>query len=216
MSMQNQIYTEAARMTKPTKAVAYATVRKMIEEMQDAGNVEQYHLATLAAFFLPPTPAKPKDTFAWIAKAVAGKNDIRDYLRYVRVQDGLACATDGHRLHRGAVTLADGWYDTQGNAIEDPGYTFPDVERVIPKGREPHAIDVSELAYTTLDNGTLVADFPDDGPRVNKKLLFDALSLLPRNMTTFTAEYDDNVSAILIPINGQVAVIMPMRKGGIN
>ncbi|MNC36452.1 DNA polymerase III subunit beta [compost metagenome] len=92
----------------------------------------------MLALLKPPAVAA-KTVAAWVAKAAA-KKDIRKYLNYVYVNEGVMVATDGHRLHLAPSDLAPGLYDPKsmvkmfGLDYEASGHPgkFPDYRRIIP------------------------------------------------------------------------------------
>lgn len=56
-------------------------------------------IEALYKYFLPTPPKKAKTAAQWVAKAVADKKDVREYLRYVYSDGEHLVATDGHRIH---------------------------------------------------------------------------------------------------------------------
>jgi len=85
-------------------------------------------------YFLPALPKIAKTNFEWVAKAAA-KNHVREAMNYVHVANGVAEATDGHRLHRAPVDLPDGFYDPKGEMpVDGEHLSFPDTTRIWPSG----------------------------------------------------------------------------------
>lgn len=95
-----------------------------------------HEIDSLINFFAPKASSSPKTAFQWVALAVSVA-DIRQYLQFVRVSNGVMYATDGHRLHwANAADLLDGYYDAKTQLQVPDDFIrgrFPDVRRVIPK-----------------------------------------------------------------------------------
>ena len=127
----NTIATAANQRGKPTKANAFQSLRTLIENPDE--NRQADALADLYAFFMPPAPRTPKTNFDWLASAIAGKNELRAYLRMIRADGDRTFATNGHMLFvDNSDKRAAGYYDTAGNSIEDSA-AYPDIDRVIPE-----------------------------------------------------------------------------------
>lgn len=106
--------------------------KKLIEMKQTGGHLTEFELDAFINYFAPAVPKTPKTAFEWVAKAVA-ESDIRKYLNFVFVQDGVAVATDGARVHFANVDMPNGYYDAKtGLAVEDKG-RYPDWRRIIPR-----------------------------------------------------------------------------------
>lgn len=93
---------------KPTRAKAYALI---LEIKRGEKKLEEEDIDALIRFFAPAIPKQAKTVEQWVSKAVAGKNEPRVSLKYMLVEDGVAYATDGHRAHKGATYLTNGYYD---------------------------------------------------------------------------------------------------------
>lgn len=118
--------TLALDIKKPKKAEAQA----IIEGLYNGNTLSSEDMAKLYKYFMPAKPRKPKTVFDWVYSAVS-KEKIRPYLHHVWSDGQTAVATDGHRLHKAALGLPEGFYDQQGNKL-DIDFTFPNWQRVIP------------------------------------------------------------------------------------
>lgn len=84
---------------------------KLLMRVKKTGNaLTPTELDGLLAYFAPPKSKVSKEPLAWAAKAVNPK-DPREALRYVMVKNSTAYGTDGLRIHKATVDLADGFYD---------------------------------------------------------------------------------------------------------
>lgn len=116
---------------KPNKKGAFSIVYTARAEGKD---LTREQLDRLINYFAPLRPAMPKTADEWVAKACATAKEVRYYLRYVHVMDGVAYGTDGNRLHWSPTELADGFYDPATLLPCDIDTKFPDCSRVIPAG----------------------------------------------------------------------------------
>ena len=125
----NDIANFANNLDKVTKVEIFDQLRSLIELSTDEKCT--LALATLYKGMQPPMPAKPKNSFQWVAKAMA-KKDVRYYLNYVYIDDEYVVATDGHRLHLtpNNELIAHAYYDRNENKI-DIDEKFANYKRVI-------------------------------------------------------------------------------------
>jgi hypothetical protein len=114
---------------KLSRADTFAMILDTLTEGREF-NEREKHL--LLNYFAPPRSAQPKTPLQWVAKACAGKKEVRYYLQYVHVESGVAYASDGHRLHWCDTELSDGYYDCATLLSCDVDGRYPDVKRVIP------------------------------------------------------------------------------------
>lgn len=115
---------------KPTRKEAFDLACKA-----KSHHLTESEIDSLINYFAPSVPSSPKTAFQWVARAVA-INDIRQYLQFVHVSDGVMYATDGHRLHWANTDLANGYYDAKTGARVDDKFvrgSYPDVRRAMPK-----------------------------------------------------------------------------------
>lgn len=125
------------------KAEAFAVV----QSMRNGETPSDLDLDRLYLYFAPAAPRNNLSVEQWIAKAVP-KNDIRHYLNFIHVKDGVMYGTDGHRLHWGVTDKADGFYCPKTfEPVEFDG-KYPDVGRVIEsywglEGKEQSEINVT-------------------------------------------------------------------------
>lgn len=119
-----------SRTKKPTRKEAFDLACKA-----KTHHLTESEIDSLINYLATSVPSRPKTTFQWVARAVA-INDIRQYLQFVHVSDGIMYATDGNRLHWADTDLANGYYDAKTGARVDDKFVrgnYPDVRRVIPK-----------------------------------------------------------------------------------
>lgn len=82
---------------------------KLITSLKEGKTLTVEEVDSLLLYFHPPKNKVAKTAMEWVSLAVA-INDVRFYLNYVYVHDGIATGTDGHRLHRAKVDLPNGYY----------------------------------------------------------------------------------------------------------
>lgn len=211
----------ATRAFARKKKVTKARAMEIIERMQaTTGDVEG--LSELYSYFKPTTPSKPKTDQQWAAKAI-GKNDVRNALNRLQVEDGQMVACDGHRVHVCTTDLPNGAYDNQFNLIDDAyAGKFPDWKRVIPSDRDrPGKISLESVVikerHTAIPGYTknsiikghfLDLQFGEVVIRFNGEYWNDAVC-----MFTGKAEvrYNGDNDSILITEAGKRAVVMPIR-----
>jgi len=137
---------------------------------------------SLLRYFAPALPKRAKTAEQWVAKAV-NPNDGRDYLRYVYVSNGVACGSDGHRVHRCRTTWPDGYYDPKTQLLADfkPGDVgFPEVDRFFYREGKGPVCGLENLETGILTVGTGKGGAPieykrvPEGVAVNRKYLMDA------------------------------------------
>ncbi len=149
---------ELKSLTKPkmSRAEAYEHVEALFREAQrnvaaldvnatyDAkydAKLQRDQLQRLLMYFAPAVPAKAKDKFSYLARFVAVK-DVRYFLQYIFVNDGIAYASDGHIAARVEIDLPDGWYEPKtGARIEDSEigtmrYPWESMNRIIDDARK--------------------------------------------------------------------------------
>lgn len=112
---------------RATKKIAY----EMAIKLKQGEVLSDNELDSLLLYFAPSAPKVAKTAIEWVAKAVA-TNDIRYYLNFIRVQDGYAYGTDGHRIHRAVSDLPTGFYCPKTLAlVDDVDGTYPRVGQVM-------------------------------------------------------------------------------------
>lgn len=92
-------------------------------------SVDADTLKRLAVTFAPSPPAKPKDAFDFVRRAVS-TDEARYNLTYVRATGSEIMATDAHRLHRAPSDLPEGFYCPKTGAKVDDDVEFPGIEKV--------------------------------------------------------------------------------------
>ena len=119
--------------TRPaSRAEAYSLLMRL---KTGGASLTPTELDRMILYYAPGIPARAPTAEQWVAKACStNRDDPRDYLRTMRVKDGIAAATDGHRMHRAATKLPDGHYDpTTMLPVEvDSDTKYPDVSRIVP------------------------------------------------------------------------------------
>tara|TARA_R110000744_G_scaffold380326_3_gene500740 strand:- start:8184 stop:8828 length:645 start_codon:yes stop_codon:yes gene_type:complete len=209
----------ATRAFARKKKVTKARAMEIIERLQaTTGDVEG--LSELYSYFKPTSPSKPKTDQQWVSKAI-GKNDVRNALNRLQVEDGQMIGCDGHRVHVCNTELPNGAYDNQFNLIDDAyAGKFPDWKRVIPSNR-PGKISLD--AVVIKERHTAIPGYADGSVikghfldlqlgetliRLNGEYWNDATC-----MFTGKAEvrYGTNNDSILINEDGKRAVVMPIR-----
>jgi len=127
----NKLATQANKMNSMNGAAIMELLPELVEKL--GGDVDAIKtIAPLYKKFMPRLPAKPKNSFQWVSKAVC-KKDARQYLKYVYCTGDDIVATDGHRLHvaKNDYELKKGYfYDANMNSIGNDIGTFPDYERL--------------------------------------------------------------------------------------
>lgn len=114
---------------KPSRKEAFALVCKA-----KSHHLTDSEIDSLINYFAPSVPTTPKTAFQWVARAASEGKDIRTYLWFVYVENGVMAATDGNRLHWANTDLADGYYDPKtGLKVKNPNMgKFPEWRRVVP------------------------------------------------------------------------------------
>lgn len=114
---------------KPRKSEAYNTIYNARKEGRQ---LEPIELDMLLNYFAPARSKNPKTPEEWVATA-CGKKDVRYYLNYLYVVDGVAYGTDGHRVHWCETEFEAGYYDPAMLLLTECDGRYPDVKRVIPE-----------------------------------------------------------------------------------
>jgi DNA polymerase III sliding clamp (beta) subunit (PCNA family) len=215
----NEIANYAKNQKKLNKANQWADYKRLIENLdtpQHEDPLLEAILINMYNHFQPAIPAKPKTPQQWLAKAMAGKNDVRHYLQYIYA-DGLdLVATDGHRLHiYTANTLPDGFYNKNIFKINQDA-KYPDYKRVLPNSsRVRH--QSRKLTKSFLLSGEVKLHTGKDEAInvigdvwVKKQYLVDALSFWDASETV-EINYAGAMDSITISANDCLAVVMPIR-----
>lgn len=203
---------DAHQIQKPTRKQAYAMLRLLAEENPTVTTMSRQELAQLLAYFNPPLPRVAKTPFEWVAKAVAGKKDVRHYLQYLNVNArGHLWASNGHRAHVWRnCGLKPGYYLPTGERVseDDVGAEFPDISKAIAKRRDPQTpvylneVKVHHSSIPSVDLTEKVC--------CNLKYIRDAANGANRVECAFGGKHD--TIAVAGPFGGTTAYIMPMRK----
>jgi len=126
MPTLNDVATLAFEQGKTSRRDAWEALQRMISRSSALDSAAHSDLAALYSFFTPPKPKQPKNDFDWVARAAARPKCIRPYLQLLYARNGVLYATDGYRLHYAPTTLADGYYDTNGQSVACSD-KYPDV-----------------------------------------------------------------------------------------
>lgn len=132
---------------KPSRAEAYALVLDMKTGRRE---LEDYDVDALLRFFAPALPKRAKTAEQWVAKAAADQYELRKPLQYIRVEDGIAYASNGHRAHRCKTTWADGYYCPKTFLPVDFDERPIDIKRVFLDRRHCEEFTIEGLEYGAL------------------------------------------------------------------
>jgi len=116
---------------KPNKNAAFdilIKIKKIIRQDTEMGVIGESDLDSLINYFTPTIPKIPKTAEQWVAKA-CGTKDVRYYLNYLYVENGVAYGTDGHRMHWCDTKFDDGFYDPKTLLPTECDGKYPDVSR---------------------------------------------------------------------------------------
>jgi len=201
---RNDIITRAANIDKPKKVEAFESLNRIITET-DAPAVDD--LARLYAYFLPKPPARAKTPMQWVAKAVAGKSDVRVCLQHMYSNGEYLVASDGHRLHGITTTLPAGYYDIAGNQITISD-EYPDWCRILPEESCNIGTTIETLATERVADYVVVNLIEDIW--VNLRYLQAIANGAP---TVTVTAYADTHQPVRVagPFPGSFAVIMPVN-----
>lgn len=177
-------------------------------------------------YFMPgKAPAKKAgtDPWAWLALATNPK-DAREYLRFIHVKDGVASATDGHRLHQVRIDVPDGLYCPRTFTLVYPlGWHnyYLDVTRVIPNPETMESVTLARVQTSARDvaHGVTVVDLvaedtTPDGRRVcSVNVDYWAHATVPARGAGMV-HYRGDRDAVRVDLPtwpGALAVVMPIR-----
>ena len=107
--------------------------KKLLDLKSGERTLNDYDLDALINYFSPSVPKKPKDAFDWVAKAVADDRDVRFYLRYVYVEDGVMVGCSGARLHTSKTDLPNGFYHPESRLRVEVDAKYPQWQRILKK-----------------------------------------------------------------------------------
>lgn len=185
----------------------------LIVEMAARIPGEVHNLAKLLALLKPPAVAA-KTVAAWVAKAAA-KKDIRKYLNYVYVNEGVMVGTDGHRLHLAPSDLEPGLYDPKSmvkiwgldTEVEGHPGKFPEYRRILPVADvEPADLVKLEIKERLKLFTPCTVTLGGKTASVNLEYWEQALMRCDR-----VSVREPQEALRLEGPNGEVAVIMPVR-----
>lgn len=224
--MNNQTFIQSAynakQRRKPSKEHIATTLANLAEKYPDI----MPDLAMIYGHFFMPgkAPAKKATTcpWTWLALAIDPK-DIREYLQFIHVRDGVASATDGHRLHQVRVDAPDGHYCPRTFTLVHPlGWqNYPDVARVIPDRKTMESVTLARVqtsargiirGVTVVD--LVVDDMTPDGCRVcsvNAEYWAHATAPAQGVGVVHYKGERDTVRVDLATWPGAIAVVMPTR-----
>jgi hypothetical protein len=178
---------------KPKKSEAYNTIYNARKEGRQ---LEQIELDMLLNYFAPARPKNPKTPEEWVATA-CGKTDVRYYLNYLYVVDGIAYGTDGHRLHWCETEFEAGYYDPAMLLPTECDGRYPDVKRVIPNklSGSDHVVG-GEVAGVNPDSKTKVVHFValEHGGNFDRKYWEQAVA--NDDSATYSVEGDNAYSKV--------------------
>jgi DNA polymerase III sliding clamp (beta) subunit (PCNA family) len=215
----NEIANLANKKQKTNKAQLWAQYKTLVSNLDgndSITNTDNSVLVDMYNHFQPSLPAKPKTPQQWLAKAMAGKGDVRYYLQYIYADGSNLVATDGHRIHLyTANTLSDGFYNKNIFKINEDA-KYPDYKRVLPNpNRVRH--QSRKLTKSFLLSGEVrVHSGKEEAINiigdvwVKKQYLLDALSFWDSSETV-EINYAGAMDSITISANDCLAVVMPIR-----
>ena len=151
------------------------------------------------------------ELFKWALKAIAKKPT--NYLNTVWIGKNRVACTDGHRVHifRHDRTYEPGVYDVksvsaksivlQKNTI---GFTYPDISRVIPRGKKEDRIFVNERECNSGSSYTQVVRKMEENLTVNYDYFDDCvtagewkITIIPKSNILYFRNC--NKSAVIMP-----------------
>jgi len=107
-------------------------------------------LDKLLNFFAPALPSKAKSAEQWVSMACDNKG-VREFTKFIHVKNGVATASDGHRMHWADTYLPNGTYDPKTQLLVDYKGVLPDFERV-----KHDRSALSEVAINEAEVGQMV------------------------------------------------------------
>jgi hypothetical protein len=155
---------------------------ELMVDLKQGRHLTPEQIGSLLRYLAPALPKRAKTAEQWVAKAV-NPNEGRDYLRYVYVSNGVACGSDGYRVHRCRTTWPDGYYDPKTQLLVDfkPGDVgFPEVDRFFCRGGKGLVCGLEDLETGILAVGPGMWDAlieyerVPEGVAVNRKYFMDA------------------------------------------
>lgn len=216
MSKIKPLHREAV---KPKHADAF----RLINQLRNGEILNEVDVDSLMLFFAPAPPRKARTAEEWVAKAVNPK-DHREYLHFVRVLNGYAMATDGHRVHTAPTDLINGWYDPKTLLRVDVPFSddrFPQIYRVIPNCDEmasQHLANLGRWSRVSSATEKKPFDWLREAPSVSKDKLPPRVTELYLKHAVNGDEdklvgYREAVDTVTVrdTFPGSVAVIMPTR-----
>ena len=82
-----------------TRKTAVELLAAHLRDGNETITIPRDDIEALYKYFLPTPPKKAKTAAQWVAKAVADKKDVREYLRYVYSDGEHLVATNGYHIH---------------------------------------------------------------------------------------------------------------------
>ena len=99
------------RITGSVNKISKNEAYTIVEKVKLGGDLSPVDIDKLLLYFAPnPSVTRAKDSMSWLALMVSEK-DYRKYLEYIWVWNGVAYATDGHKMGWAKVDLPDGAYE---------------------------------------------------------------------------------------------------------
>ena len=212
-----------------------AALQALADLLADRANYETVEtFRRIAAALRPRSPATPKNATDHLIRFVAGKGEVRGFLRYVWVVGDYVYASDGHTACRYHL-------DATGHLPESQPYALDPVRGVLPLPRSKDGEDYRPLSFANIfdraiASATAPADVTDtkanyrvgkrdyiaarlDGPGesrvwVNDAYLKRALNV-PKDYPAPTVKINpkDPLASAVIDYGtlGGTAIIMPVR-----
>ena len=155
------------------------------------------------------------EALRWLHKAINPKH-ANEALRCIYVKNGVAVATDGHRLHKAQVSIDDGLFTVIKStakemylALATPNNPFPNYEMILPK--EKRQVFMPKLTENGIHHSiaAIIRDLSDEWA-VNIDFLKEALSI--DNEWTLYIATQGNTEQVWLESKKCQALIMPLKN----
>lgn len=142
------------------QSITKAKALELVMLLQRGVTLTAPQLESLALYFSPPVPKKPKTAWQWVALASDHKRkDTREFLHYLNAQDGVLFGADGKRLHWCATELANGAYCPKTLRYLGDNVVAPDMRKLWAQPSRNGAPALQDLPRRVVNHGLQVVDF---------------------------------------------------------
>lgn len=146
----------------------------------------------------------------WVALAVAGANEPRDYLKYVYVDGGVMFGCDGHRLHWCKTDRPEGYYNPDTFQRAQVISSYPNVRQIIPPDTGNMAsFRLSDLRRIDVPVRGYI--LPDGFAISNRCFIAEYVHCAMGDSDTLDLIVPDDPPIWTTPIRGKSFIIMPTR-----